>query len=162
MGVIEKRGTTILQGGEPVPVPLCPPQIPHGLSRDRTRASTVRGWRLTAWAMARPSAHFLCRTNSDGDSDSLTYTSSVVADLRRKTRCATTVGVRVFHHRVVTCCSYVYQGTAWWSLHSQRSWREATCNSCGRVDLGVRLERHCMPPWISVVRWNLARDFSFS
>jgi hypothetical protein len=29
-------------GEKPVPVPLCPPQIPHGLTRDRTRASTVR------------------------------------------------------------------------------------------------------------------------
>jgi hypothetical protein len=28
-------------GGGPVPVPLCPPQIPHGLTRDRTRASAV-------------------------------------------------------------------------------------------------------------------------
>jgi hypothetical protein len=36
-----------------VPVPLCSPQIPHGLTRDETRASAVRGWRLTAWAMAR-------------------------------------------------------------------------------------------------------------
>jgi hypothetical protein len=35
-------------------VPLCPPQIPHGLIRDRTRASAVGGRRLTAWAMARP------------------------------------------------------------------------------------------------------------
>jgi hypothetical protein len=35
-------------------VPLCPPQISHGLTRDRTRASAVRGRRLTAWAMARP------------------------------------------------------------------------------------------------------------
>jgi hypothetical protein len=39
---------------KPVPVPLCPRQIPHGLTRDRTRASAVRGRRLTAWAMARP------------------------------------------------------------------------------------------------------------
>jgi hypothetical protein len=39
---------------KPVPVPLCPPQIPHGLTRDRTRASAVGGRRLTAWAMARP------------------------------------------------------------------------------------------------------------
>jgi hypothetical protein len=44
-------------GGEPkywgkksVPVPLCPSQIPHGL----TRFYPVRGWRLTTWAMARP------------------------------------------------------------------------------------------------------------
>jgi hypothetical protein len=41
-------------GEEPVPVLLCPPQIPHGPTRDRTRVSAVRGRRLTAWAMARP------------------------------------------------------------------------------------------------------------
>ena len=28
---------------KPVPVPLCPPQIPHGLTQDRTRTSAVRG-----------------------------------------------------------------------------------------------------------------------
>jgi hypothetical protein len=39
---------------KPVPVPLCPPQIPHGLALDRTRSSAVGGRRLTAWAMARP------------------------------------------------------------------------------------------------------------
>jgi hypothetical protein len=39
---------------KPVPVPLRPPWIPRGLTRDRTRASTVRGRRLTAWAMTRP------------------------------------------------------------------------------------------------------------
>jgi hypothetical protein len=37
----------------PVPMPLCPPQIPHGLTRTRNRASGLRGQRLTAWAMAR-------------------------------------------------------------------------------------------------------------
>jgi hypothetical protein len=41
-------------GEKPVPVPLFPPKIPHVLTRDRTRASTVGGRRLTAWAMARP------------------------------------------------------------------------------------------------------------
>jgi hypothetical protein len=35
-------------GEKPVPVPLCPPQIPHGVSRDRTRASAVGCRRLTA------------------------------------------------------------------------------------------------------------------
>jgi hypothetical protein len=29
-------------------------ETPHGLTRDRTRASAVEGRRLTAWAMARP------------------------------------------------------------------------------------------------------------
>jgi hypothetical protein len=41
-------------GEKPVPVPLCPPQTPRGLTRDRTRASAVEGRRLTASAMARP------------------------------------------------------------------------------------------------------------
>jgi hypothetical protein len=48
------QGKTEVLGEKPVPVPLCPPQIPHGLARDRTRASAVEGLRLTAWAMARP------------------------------------------------------------------------------------------------------------
>ena len=44
------QGKTEVLGEKPVPVPLCPPQIPHGLTRD----SAVRGRRLTAWVMARP------------------------------------------------------------------------------------------------------------
>jgi hypothetical protein len=37
-----------------VSVPLCPPQIPHDLTWDRTRAAAVGSRRLTAWAKARP------------------------------------------------------------------------------------------------------------
>jgi hypothetical protein len=48
------RGKPKYLGKKSVPVPLCPPQIPHGCTRDRTRASAVGGRRLTAWAMARP------------------------------------------------------------------------------------------------------------
>jgi hypothetical protein len=40
---------------KPASAPLCPPQIPHGQTRARTRASAVGSQRLTAWAMARPS-----------------------------------------------------------------------------------------------------------
>jgi hypothetical protein len=47
------QGKTGVLGEKPVPMTLCP-QIPHGLTRDRTRASEVGGRRLTAWAMARP------------------------------------------------------------------------------------------------------------
>jgi hypothetical protein len=39
---------------KPAPVPLCPPQISHDLTWDRTRAAVVGSQRLTAWAMARP------------------------------------------------------------------------------------------------------------
>jgi hypothetical protein len=44
------RGKTKELGEKPVPMPLCPPQIPHGF----TRASMVRGRWLTTWAMAWP------------------------------------------------------------------------------------------------------------
>jgi hypothetical protein len=49
------QGKTEVLGEKHVPVPFCPPQIPHGLNGDRSRASAVRGRRLTACAMARPS-----------------------------------------------------------------------------------------------------------
>jgi hypothetical protein len=39
---------------KPVPVLLCPPQIPHELARARTWASAERSRRQTVWAMARP------------------------------------------------------------------------------------------------------------
>jgi hypothetical protein len=38
---------------KPFPVPLCPPQIPHGLTRARTRTFVVTGRQLTTWAMAQ-------------------------------------------------------------------------------------------------------------
>jgi hypothetical protein len=40
--------------GKPAAVPHCPLHIPHGLTQARTRASTIKGWGLTAWATARP------------------------------------------------------------------------------------------------------------
>jgi hypothetical protein len=48
------QGKTEVLGEKPVPVPLCPPQIPHRLTRDQTLASALGGQRLTAWAMAQP------------------------------------------------------------------------------------------------------------
>jgi hypothetical protein len=42
---------------KPAPVPLCPPQILHGLTWDRTRAAKVGSRRLTTWAVARPVAY---------------------------------------------------------------------------------------------------------
>jgi hypothetical protein len=36
----------------PAPVPLCPPQIPHDLTWDRTRAAAVGSQRLTARALS--------------------------------------------------------------------------------------------------------------
>jgi hypothetical protein len=37
--------------GKTVPVPICPPQIPHKLGWDWIRTSVVKDWRLTVWAM---------------------------------------------------------------------------------------------------------------
>jgi hypothetical protein len=47
--------------GKRVPVPLRPPWIPHGLTRDRTRPSAVGVWRLTVWTVARPVIAFLLK-----------------------------------------------------------------------------------------------------
>jgi len=49
------QGKTEILGENPVLVSLCPPQIPHILAWNRTRALAVRGRRLTAWATARSS-----------------------------------------------------------------------------------------------------------
>jgi hypothetical protein len=46
--MIYRQGKAEELGEKTVLVPLCPPQIPHGLlTRARTRASAVRGRRLT-------------------------------------------------------------------------------------------------------------------
>jgi hypothetical protein len=42
---------------KPAPVPNSPPQIPHDLTRTRTRAAVVGSRRLTAWTTARPSSN---------------------------------------------------------------------------------------------------------
>jgi hypothetical protein len=39
---------------KPAPLPLYPPQIPHDLTRARTRAAAVESRWLTIWATARP------------------------------------------------------------------------------------------------------------
>jgi hypothetical protein len=39
---------------KPIQVLPRPPQISHGLNWDRTRFSVMKGWRLTACAMAQP------------------------------------------------------------------------------------------------------------
>jgi hypothetical protein len=39
------KGSTL---GKPAPVPICPPQIPHVLSRARTRAAALGSRRVTA------------------------------------------------------------------------------------------------------------------
>jgi hypothetical protein len=58
-GVVGGRGNRST-GRKPAPVPPCPPQIPHDLTWDRTRAAAVGSQRLTAWAMARPSISIWC------------------------------------------------------------------------------------------------------
>lgn len=45
-------------GEKHVPMVLCRPQIPRGMTRVKPWASTVRGGRLTAWAMAQPSVGY--------------------------------------------------------------------------------------------------------
>jgi hypothetical protein len=48
------EGGTDELGENPVTIQICPPQIPHGLTRKRTQAIEVRNRRLTSSAMALP------------------------------------------------------------------------------------------------------------
>jgi hypothetical protein len=52
------QGKTDRLGEKPVAVPLCLPQIPHGLTQARFRASTVRGRQWTAWAIESALSEF--------------------------------------------------------------------------------------------------------
>jgi hypothetical protein len=36
------------------PMPLCPPQIPHDMTRARTRAAALGSWRLTTCMECKP------------------------------------------------------------------------------------------------------------
>jgi hypothetical protein len=54
------QGKTEALEEKPVPVPLCPPQMPHVLTRDRIRASAMGSRLLTAWALTRPGLFKIC------------------------------------------------------------------------------------------------------
>jgi hypothetical protein len=53
-GEMTLRGETHMLGEKPVVVLLCPLQISHGLALYLIYSCVVRGWQLTAWAMAWP------------------------------------------------------------------------------------------------------------
>jgi len=60
------RGNSEVLWSKPVPMPLCAPQVPLGLTSGLSRADAVRDRRLTAWETARrddrprPADHWLC------------------------------------------------------------------------------------------------------
>jgi hypothetical protein len=61
--IMQSHGRIILMGKteeireKHVPLPMCPPHIPHGLKQLQTQASAVRGQWLIAWAMALVQVH---------------------------------------------------------------------------------------------------------
>jgi hypothetical protein len=66
-GINERLGNRSTRR-QPATVLLCPPQIPHDLTRIRTRTATVGSRRLTAWAAARPSFALLLMPWGKGES----------------------------------------------------------------------------------------------
>jgi hypothetical protein len=50
-GLLDREAEVLAQ--KPAPVQLCPPQIPHDVTRTRTQAAAVRSRQLTAWATAQ-------------------------------------------------------------------------------------------------------------
>jgi len=43
------QGQTVVLGGNPDPVPLCPPQISHWMAWNRNRASAMKDRSVIAW-----------------------------------------------------------------------------------------------------------------
>jgi hypothetical protein len=87
-------------------VPLCPPQIPHGL----TRASAVRGRRLTAWAMARPDLSLYSSSVCSGehveiDRNRFLSNHYVLSIRKRSLKFLTVVWCNVYNHSVRHCPS---------------------------------------------------------
>ena len=99
------RGKTEVLGQKPVPVPLYPPQIPHGLTQDRNRASTVRRRRLTAWAVARPNSSVLLIDASYFDDVSFSILGGTVltASIKSNSSCKQVLGsVYSLQHEINT------------------------------------------------------------
>jgi hypothetical protein len=73
---------------KPAPVPLCPPQIPLGQTRSRTRAAAVGSQLLTAWAMARPSLH--CNLSWSSATHRTLYVTQIAVMIGAKRCCSWT------------------------------------------------------------------------
>jgi hypothetical protein len=96
--------------GTPVPVLLCPPQIPHGLARGRTRASAGRDQRLTAWAITGQRRHLLTKLRSNVSQK--TVTSVNTPNLSNKiSRCLTDIfklsGIQVMSSHFQKLISFI-------------------------------------------------------
>jgi hypothetical protein len=89
---------------KPAPLPLCPPQNPHDLTWDQTRAAAVGSRRLTTWAMARPY--------------SLHYTNNIQTIL---ITCDKHLSLYIYKsnrttspRRLQWLCKNINRGTNWW------------------------------------------------
>jgi hypothetical protein len=74
-GMLYWQGKAEELGEKPVPLPLCPPQIPHGLTRVRNRASVVR---LATNDLSHGTAHGLCYINKSTRSSSEVWSFRIV------------------------------------------------------------------------------------
>jgi hypothetical protein len=118
-----RQGKTEELGEKPVPVPLCPPQIPHRLTRARTQPSAMRGRRLTTLAMTRSYDYF---TVSIFGSSEVPQSSGYLFP--------ETCGMQTFENHVDEC--FIWCSTACW---------EETCHvyiACDRqTDSGLDVWR---------------------
>jgi hypothetical protein len=85
---------------KPVPVPLCPPWIPHGLTGSWTQASIMGGHRLTAWAMAWL---YVLRADSDCTLSQTKWHSSM---FHHKNIPLTSI-VQAYIYHVITSCRWL-------------------------------------------------------
>jgi hypothetical protein len=99
-------------------MPLCPPQIPHGLAWDWVRASAVKGRRLTVWTMAWPWFCFTCVNWSRFLTQILNRILPILFNVAQRTKVCTS-------KHISACRSETFHFKRY---RKEWLWRGCTCN----------------------------------
>jgi hypothetical protein len=134
------QGKTEVLGGKPVPVPLCPQQTPHGLTRDRTRVSAVEGRRLTAWAVARPFVLHLIPCDVCFVSYLVHWCQSSQPEWLQQ-------GIQCLNFKAISLC-YAVSITTRLLVGQATNGGLTTCKKTRLIVVSIRLGRHRIFNWI--------------
>jgi hypothetical protein len=146
------QAKTKVLGEKSVPVPLCPPQIPHEVAWDWTQASEVRDLQATAWAMAMPLA------------DCWSYKQTALED-------------KLVHVGQNTECHLIHDdlSTITHSQQNAKTWLPALCNPkektlktlmyigniYGKLVYFIQITRQCFQK-VFVFYWNINCHASYA
>jgi hypothetical protein len=132
---------------KPVPVPLCPPEIPHEQTWARTRATEMGSRRLTAWAMAQPIPEDSHRTRTTN----IKYTYSITSP-------TTVIFEARFSCGWIEVWGYVTTDGQSVSQSVSMSWRRAHLGTC---DQTLILSEFCCVVYVGRPLWREVGSVSY-